>query len=312
MSQPSIEILLAVYNGGLFLPRQLASIAAQTYPNWTILARDDGSTDDSMAILEEFAIRHPGKMKIIRSNKNLGVIGNFDALIQASSAPYLSFCDQDDIWDFDKLEISLQKMQEMEKGLPKEIPLLVHSDLRLADDHNRLIHPSYWNFTRIFPSKTTTLNRLLAQNVVTGCAMFCNRALVMQASPLPKEALMHDWWIALVAAGIGKIGVIDKQTLSYRQHENNTLGAIKFGTMEHIRASMDRIKELSEKKQLQAKTFKQRYYNLLNPKDQEVLDIYLSLNTMGFIRSRWNILRHGLWKQGLLRQLAALAYVKQP
>lgn len=312
MNTPTVEILLAVYNGELFLPRQLASIAAQTYQDWVILARDDGSTDKSLAILNEFAVRYPGKIIIIPAEKNLGVIGNFDALINSSTAPYLSFCDQDDIWDPDKLENSLNVMHEMEKGLPAEYPLLVHSDLRLVDDHNRLIHPSYWNYTRIYPKSTTGLNRLLTQNVVTGCSMLCNRALALLASPLPPECLMHDWWIALVAAGMGKIAVIDKQTISYRQHTTNALGAIKFGTAEHIRLAMQRMEELSQKKLNQARVFQNRYTHLLSVNDQAVINAYLGLNSMGFLRSRWNILKYGLRKQGILRQMAVLAFAKQP
>lgn len=312
MDSPAVDILLAVYNGSAYLSRQLASIAAQTHQNWTILARDDGSTDNSVEILRTFAKEHPGKLKLIPTEKNVGVVGNFGALMQASTAPYASFCDQDDVWDPRKLEICLELMQAMEKGLPKEYPLLVHTDLRLVDEEEKLIAPSFWKFTRLYPARTKTLNRLLAQNVVTGCTLFCNRALLLLSLPIPTQALMHDWWIALVAAGMGKIGFIEQQTISYRQHGKNTLGAVKFGSWAHLRRAWERFHEMSAKKRAQAEVFRLKYATLLDEQDRQVVLAYASLSSMGFFRSRWNALRYGFFKQGLLRNIAAFVLLKQP
>ena len=94
-----IEILLATYNGERFLAEQLDSIIAQTHKNWWILARDDGSTDGTLALLKAYKVQLVDKMEILEDGRgNLGSVGNFSALMEASTAEYVAFCDQDDVW----------------------------------------------------------------------------------------------------------------------------------------------------------------------------------------------------------------------
>lgn len=223
----TVDILLATYNGARFLPEQLASIQAQTHPDWRLLVRDDGSTDGSLAIIEEFTQRHSAKVRVLRDGRErLGARGNFAALLEASDAPYFMFCDQDDVWLPDKVADLLRALQAVEQRRGADTPILVHSDLIVADEQLRVLHRSFWRRARLLePSAHRPPIRLSLRNYVTGCASIGNAALSRAALPIPSEAHMHDWWVALVAAVLGEIAEHENPTVLYRQHQSNDLGA---------------------------------------------------------------------------------------
>src|SRR5262249_54654542 len=120
----TIDILLATYNGAAYLEEQLASIEAQAHPNWRLIARDDGSSDRTADILAAFRTRHPGKVTIVRdADGNLGLVQNFSRLMEASTAPYAAFCDQDDVWLPEKLSLCLARMRDLEAEHGRDKPL---------------------------------------------------------------------------------------------------------------------------------------------------------------------------------------------
>ncbi len=129
-------------------------------------------------------------------------------------AEYIMFCDQDDVWKNDKIEKTLAKMQSMEQTYPHR-PILIHSDLSVVDRELHLLHKSYWIYQHIDPSKDA-INRLIFHNTVTGCTMMINRKLAQKAKVIPDEAIMHDWWIVMVASVFGHIGYIDEPLIFYR------------------------------------------------------------------------------------------------
>ncbi len=125
-----------------------ASLFAQTCEDWTLLIRDDGSTDSTPEILKRLASGHPNKIRIIhdntgKQNQNLGYAHNFGRLMGLSTAPYVMFCDQDDIWHPDKIALSLQEMKELEQRYGEQCPLLVRTDFALVDSKNNIILSSY-------------------------------------------------------------------------------------------------------------------------------------------------------------------------
>ena len=110
-----VTILLATLNGEDYLKAQLESIAAQTYENWQLVVGDDGSTDNTISILEEFSTQHPEQVTIIQNDPPKGSAkDNFISLIQNSYGPYFMFCDQDDVWN----QIDLSDIAEMEALKP--------------------------------------------------------------------------------------------------------------------------------------------------------------------------------------------------
>jgi glycosyltransferase involved in cell wall biosynthesis len=308
--KPEIDILLATYNGEKYIRDQIDSILKQSYSNFRLIVRDDGSTDGTKAILEEYVKKCPGHVVLLEENRNLGVKGNFSRLMEASQAPYILFCDQDDHWLEHKVEVTLNKMRELETLHGAHSPLLVHTDLIVANEKLVPIHHSFWRYAKLFPYKARSLNRLLVQNAVTGCTTMINKPLLLKSSPIPNEAIMHDWWVALVAAAFGQIGIVDVPTLYYRQHGKNSLGAIKFDLLSFIKKGIKQI----QKGQLQGQSnrrqgdhFLKRYHRELNGRQKKVIEAFLSLNSYPFLKSKYTIIKYRLFRQGIIRNLAMFA-----
>lgn len=224
-----VFILLATYNGGRFIVEQICSIQAQSYSDWELYIRDDGSCDDTVLQVEELS-RMDERIHLVRDDLgNRGVVGNFSVLLELAlieKADYVFLADQDDVWHPDKLQTMLAAMNALECKY-EATPLLVHADLAVVGENLHPIAPSFSDYAHLSPT-TAHLGILLCQNQVTGCACLINRSLLKLAHPVPQGVLMHDWWLALLAASTGKIGFIPTQLVKYRQHGGNVLGAISF------------------------------------------------------------------------------------
>jgi glycosyltransferase involved in cell wall biosynthesis len=228
VTAPLIDVLLATYNGAKFLHEQLESLCAQSYRNFRLLVSDDGSSDTTLAIVESFAVRLPaGCLRWVEnSHRGGGAVRNFEALMNASRgdglARWVVFCDQDDVWLQQKLERLAQEMKLLESEEPN-IPCLVHTDLRVVNEQLQTIAPSFVEQQGI-DTERVSLATLLSVNCVTGCAMMVNRALLAIALPIPQEAVMHDWWCALISS-TGRRSFIAEPLVLYRQHGANQIGA---------------------------------------------------------------------------------------
>jgi len=216
-------IVLATRNGEPFLVEQLDSLLAQSFTDWTLLARDDHSMDGTRAILGEYAARD-GRIHVLPPPaERLGSAArNFSGLLQEAlerGAEFVFCCDQDDVWAPGKLEQMLGSLKEIPG------PALVHHDLLVTDEHLEPVANSYWALMALAPNDESRPQRLLSRNEVTGCAMACNRSLLEIALPLPQAGIMHDWWLALHAGFFGKLLPVTKTLVSYRQHGANVIGA---------------------------------------------------------------------------------------
>ncbi|MCI8307879.1 MAG: glycosyltransferase family 2 protein [Lachnospiraceae bacterium] len=239
-----IHILMAVYNGKRYLGRQLESIGKQTVTDWKLHIRDDGSTDGTLDIIEEFAKRYPGKVLLLEEpqKKNYGAKGNFAKLVESvrEEGDY-AFCDQDDIWEPDKLQISFTELRKIEKDKDGVIkPAMVCSDARIIDENGVVTGESFAAKSSLYVPGRHLFERLLLYNFAQGATMMWNMPLHGMIRHIPAEAVMHDWWVALVAAGRGRIYYIPKQLLSYRQHGNNELG--EFDRKTWHRSFMNKIR----------------------------------------------------------------------
>lgn len=219
-------ILMATYNGADHIEEQLDSVARQTHRAWVLLVRDDGSTDGTVELLRRRAADDE-RIRLLAS-ASVGPMGpaqNFGQLIaEGLRTPNNLFflCDQDDVWEASKLATLAQCFPQFGE---EATPLLAHSDLSVVDTHSRTLHPSLVRLTKSNPFSNDPLAYLLTRNFVTGCAVACNRRLLEIASPLPEKAMMHDWWLALVAAAGGQIRYTPEPLVRYRQHGGNTIGA---------------------------------------------------------------------------------------
>lgn len=294
--QPRVAIVLATYNGEDFLRPQLDSLLAQEYADFVIVARDDGSRDATPAILQEYASAHPAKFQILEGGGvNLGASASFSMLIEYVLAhvellgleqAYIMFCDQDDVWHADKIGKSMQAMLALETKHPYRA-CLVHSDLRVIDAQGQELAPSFFAYQGIRANKHS-FARMLVSNSVTGCTALINEKLAELASPIPVQAIMHDWWLALLASSVGYIVPIDEALLDYRQHQNNTLGAKQFTgsgfSMQKLRKLNDpNYDAMTAELATQAAHFAGRYCANLKNRDTFVLSVALWMQS----RYRW-------------------------
>lgn len=219
-----VEILLATYNGEKYLNEQLNSLKNQTYKNWRIIARDDGSSDKTLQILENFKKNNPNKMEIyLNSGRSHGPMNNFCELMKLSKENYVAFCDQDDVWIPTKLEKTMKLMKKLERNFGL-LPILVHTDLMIVDKNLKIMFKSMIRTQKLNYSSRKSIKQLIVQNCVTGCTMMANRNLIRICGTIPKGAIMHDWWLAIVACAFGKLEFLDESTVYYRQHEANSVG----------------------------------------------------------------------------------------
>lgn len=221
-----IDILLACYNGERYLAAQLDSLLAQTDNDWRLLVHDDGSSDGTQDIVRRYQSLHKGKIEFIEDGARTGgAKNNFAHLMALCSADYIMFCDQDDVWYPEKIARSRQRMEAAQQRYPAAA-LLVHSDLEVVDAELRRIAPSMFDYQRM--TRHPSFEELLVQNNVTGCTAMINRTALLAAMPMPRQAIMHDWWLALVVANSGgELLFIDAPLIKYRQHGGNSIGSKK-------------------------------------------------------------------------------------
>ncbi|MEZ8143892.1 alpha-L-Rha alpha-1,3-L-rhamnosyltransferase [Enterovibrio norvegicus FF-454] len=223
-SNHAIDIVLATYNGEKYIEEQIHSLQRNDGYDFlvsNIIIVDDGSRDSTLSKLHDLAI-NDNKIKIYPSvGTPLGPTQNFCRGASLSTAKFVMFCDQDDVWLKDKLATTLDAMGEDDCSHPK----LVFSDLLVVNDELEVIANSYFSLKNIPKNWHTNIGSLIKQNVASGCTMMANRALLDRALPVPEEAYMHDWWLALVAKVEGELIYVDQPLMLYRQHTNNAIGA---------------------------------------------------------------------------------------
>jgi len=297
-----LRVLLSTYDGEEYLDQQLFSLTNQTYKDFKILARDDNSNDKTMEILNSYNV------EVIHTNENIGPKNSFSILLNnalQTNNDYFMFCDQDDVWKNDKIEKTMQKMQEMEKKFPGK-PILIHTDLEVVDKNLNNINPSMWHYAYLKP-ELNSLNRLLMQNTITGCTIMINKRLTQLALPVPNEAIMHDWWLGLVASQFGKIAYLDESTIKYRQHSSNSIGVKGFNFISiflKFYKNELHLKHLQVVKQ--AKAFLNTYKNKLDSSTIQMLEDFATISQKSFLEKRKILLKHRLLKQGVLRNFGLL------
>ena len=214
-----VNILMSTYNGQQFLAEQIRSIQEQSYTDWTLFIRDDGSSDNTKEILKDFE-RQDSRIHLIDSDKsdNLGVIKSFHKLVNHDRADYYFFSDQDDVWLPNKLELSLKEAQ----NYPADLPLMVYMDLKVVNQDLEIMTESMVKSQSHHAN--TELVQELTENTVTGGVAMINHALAEMWQETD-DILMHDWYLALLASAFGNLVFIDQPGELYRQHSDNVLGA---------------------------------------------------------------------------------------
>lgn len=317
----SLEILMATYNSEDWIVPQLESILSQTFSDFKLLIRDDGSTDRTLELVDEFVKRDSRVVVVPTDGRHLGAAQNFSALLDVAEADYVMFSDHDDVWIPEKVELSLNAIHEVENRSGSDVPILVHTDLSIVGAQLQLQAQSFWRYAELNPQHDRSPNRLLVRNNVTGCTMLFNRALVQLARPVPEAAQMHDHWIALVASAFGEIVCIDQPTVLYRQHGKNLVGVKNrrgtrniiqyigekgfFQVMQEYCEILQRNQELFRG---QATAFLERYNDQLSPHHIEMLHDYINLRQMKAVPRRIAIIKHSLYCAGFKNKVALLLF----
>lgn len=304
---PKFEIVLATYNGAVYLDEQLNSIFKQL-KSGRVLVHDDGSSDNTPVLLLNRAAQE-GRLEVVDAPPVGGASANFSLLLQQTTAPYVFCADQDDIWLQDKLDRLLKSMRFYEEVYGEHTPLLVHSDLRVIDASGRELNSSFWRYQHLDPRWGNYFHLLLTQNVVTGCAMVVNRALLDRALPIPCEAVMHDWWLALVACAFGKVEWVETPMVLYRQHGRNEVGAKAFDFHFMLRRAVSgrsTLRSAQSKTATQAAAFAERFPD--SPHAAQAR-LFAQLPQMSFWLRRQTIMRQKFFKVGVVRNLAWVGVV---
>ncbi len=306
--RPSVDILLATYNGEVHLEEQIESLISQDFHGWRLLVRDDGSRDGTLDILSFYAQKYGEKITIVSNGGgNLGPAANFSELMVHSDADYVMWCDQDDLWMPEKIRATLEKMRAMEDEFGNDTPLLVHTNFKVADGGLTVLAESGWQYQKTDP-QNDSFARLLVQNVVTGCTAMLNKALCDLVRPIPRGALMHDHWVALTAAAFGEIGYLSEPTLLYRQHGCNQVGAQPW-TVSHtvsLLRDLPMVRKVMARNRVQAKEFYERYKMRLDGKERATLEAFMHLQERGRVQRRLEIFKFRFFYTGALRNLGWL------
>ena len=220
---PEIAILLTTYNGSQFLKEQIDSLVAQTYQHWQLYVRDDQSEDETPRLLTALAETEP-RIHILRDPQKRGAKHGFMWLLQQVDAPFYMFCDHDDVWLPDKIELSMKAMQAQPDAAT--LPFIVCTDAELADAQLHTLSPSYWKHKQYRQDMFNDKYYHLFYNYILVCTMLFNRQARQVALPYPTDTAMHDSWLAAsVLWNGGRILPVNIPLMRYRQHSGNTIGA---------------------------------------------------------------------------------------
>lgn len=315
-----VAILLATYNGEQYLQEQLESVLKSSYKNFKIFIRDDGSKDKTCEIIKEYSETYPDQFYWVKDRHQIkSAQGNFMQLFRFAKDlkefSYFMCMDQDDVWHKNKIEITLCTLKKVENEYGKDKPVLVHTDLNVIDQKGELIAQSFIKYSMISP-RVTKFSRMLAYNNVTGCTMMMNRSLLEMCICDSKDIFMHDWWCALIASAFGKIVFVNQQTIDYRQHLNNTVGASNnksfftvFRKFQRFLKKVHRGETLFDKTISQARRFRKHFIGQMSERQRELTETYCSLCSIGRVKRLYIIFKYNFWSQGIVRRIGQIAYL---
>jgi len=211
---PLISVALCTYNGETYLRKQLDTLVLQTYPNLEIIALDDQSKDGTFKILKEYEEKY-SFFKAIINDQNLGFVKNFEKAIKLCAGDFIAISDQDDLWELNKIEVLYKEIGDN---------MLIYHDSHLIDSNDKKLgNQKMSTETRIHSGNCNLY--FLTKNSVSGHASLFRKELKEYIFPFD-ERFYYDWWIAYVAASVGKIKYISNILVHYRKHAVNVTNSL--------------------------------------------------------------------------------------
>lgn len=204
----SISVCMATYNGEKYIEKQLDSILKNLTNEDELIISDDGSTDNTIDILNKYAKKY--KQIVLLEGPRKGVIKNFEYALKYAKKDIIFLSDQDDEWEQDKVEKVIREFN-------KEKTLVVVHDACVIDAEGHKILGSLFEIRKSQPG----LIKNLVKNSYVGCCMTVRRELLQVALPFPENIEMHDWWLGLISDCKNGTVFINEKLIRYRRHENN-------------------------------------------------------------------------------------------
>lgn len=226
---------MATFNGGKFIREQLESILSQLPPDAEIIIADDGSTDDTLLVVDSLNV---SRIRVLPAERHLGVIYNFERALRASKGEIIFLADQDDVWLPGKVEMCLAALNEAD--------LVMHDAWMLSPSG---ASDFTWTRTGKLSDIRTYRSGVVAnwwKNSFTGCCMAFRRNVLDKALPFPKNLPMHDQWLGLVAEKYFKVSYVNEPLVEYRQHSSNATHIEKSpaGVLQKIKWRVDLLKAI--------------------------------------------------------------------
>ncbi len=262
-----VQVLLSTYNGTTYLKPLMESLRAQDYPDIEILVRDDGSSDGTINLLQEYAL---SSLNItITGGENLGAARSFLKLLEQSSptADYVAFCDQDDVWLKDKISRAVEFLDRC----PNEIPALYCSRFTIVNENLKFIKYSD------IPKKGLSFRNALVECLIWGCTIVINQsARQILLRELPRYVRMHDAWVYLVVSAFGVVLYDEESRILYRRHARNA-SMIPLTFRDRILIRVRQFLRYGNKQSVvrQAEEFRRIYGSFVPTESEQVLERFL-------------------------------------
>jgi glycosyltransferase involved in cell wall biosynthesis len=297
---PSVAILLCTFNGARFLPAQLSSFADQKFANWRLFVSDDGSRDETLAILSRYERKLGSAPPAIRSGPRQGLVTNFLGLAcdPSISGDYYAYSDQDDIWEPDKLSRAVEWLQK----LPPHVPAMYCSRTRLIDEQGR-----ERGLSPLFRRKPNFRNAIV-QNIAGGNTMVFNEAArgLLIACGNAVHVPLHDWWTYLLTTSAGgEVKYDPVPSIRYRVHPENVIGSNAgwFNRVRRLQMLVDgRFERWTDLNVAALEPFRPR----MTPENRALFDVFRRARKRGFIGRQIGFLNAGVYRQTLLGNLGLI------
>lgn len=281
----NIDILMATYNGASYIRTQIQSLQAQTLTDWKLYIHDDGSSDDTMSILKEMKAMD-SRINIIEDGIRFHESGlNFMHLLKFSKAPFCIFCDQDDIWLENKLELMLRFIEAKDNTIPQAVYSNSYVYIPETSDISGYA-------TLCFPQK---LKDVLFLNCgIQGCALMFNAALRDICKNAPDIVAMHDHVLTVCAAALGELSYLNKRLMLYRRHQSTVTGPTAKKLSDRYNSFFDRDKTvMSHKHYLALQSLYQKYETYISDDNKKIFSDYFRFEKECRIRRFFHVLAKG-------------------
>lgn len=288
MKDTLITILMATYNGGMHIENQLLSLQQQKHKNWVLYIHDDGSLDDTVAVIKKMQMTDARINLIEDGVTGLGAGRNFLSTVKYAKTDYAIFCDQDDIWLENKLSSMLDFAEE--KGLGcSNLPSIVYADGHAFDDETGRI-----DFNGISTNHAERLKDFLFFNGgYQGCSIMFNRAMIDIIADYRGYIHLHDDIVSLVAHSMGKVYFLPKKLMLYRQHAQAVTGHKTFngGLLSKLTSNVNYL--LSRKHFMVKQSFYENYASLCSPEIKKDFEHFFEFcNANNKLSQLYILLRH--------------------